>query len=679
VAIGLRSRLNAQTNASSTSGEDHPMRVLVADDGAFESPILHRLTVSQSRDDYTVDRVSAFGDACEAIEGRMHDVYVVTNVVGARTGFDLLSWVKAHGMRLPIVFASGADNHAAGLTAVSAGASCYVVADSIESGLLEHSLRFAVDQTRALDRLDRAGIVVDTDTSMKSRLLFRIAERLREPSSELLETTSRSLEAALPAPALESFRLIEDNAHTLLGLANDLSDLSQLEAGDLQLNREPFSLRGLISDVQKTISRPGDSRSPETTVQIAPDVPDAVIGDPGRLRFVIGSFLETITARNDTDRILLKIRIDGRNSGAIQLRFEIETLGRTVQVDGFTRRSSPGVKSDGNGGGPPIAGALGMPIVLEVVSRMGGAVEVDGNRDMASAVQFTLRLQVNDVGHEARPNLDEHESSYGTVLVIADAASARRSLMSSLGDAGIRFEVARSVEDWSETQGRNADAAVVPDLVLIESSRDCFAVCDEFNHASPTPIPVVIVTASGRRGDAARCRDRGVRGYLSRPMDTADLTDVVMSSMALTSAGDSTTLVTKHWLRDGRPSLHVLVADDSATSRFLLTRMLEQRGHSTATATTGDEAIESTENTSFDVIVMDVMMPVMDGLEATRRIREMYIDSDNRPLIVGVSAFTDAVNLGEAEKAGMDGFLAKPIRPEALFAAVEQQRSAALL
>jgi CheY-like chemotaxis protein len=298
---------------------------------------------------------------------------------------------------------------------------------------------------------------------------------------------------------------------------------------------------------------------------------------------------------------------------------------------------------------------------------------------MASAVQFTLRLQVNDVGHEVRPNLDEHESTYGTVLVIADAVSARRSLMSSLGDAGIRFDVARSVEDWSETQGRNADAAVVPDLVLIESSHDCFAVCDEFNHASPTPIPVVIVTASGRRGDAARCRDRGVRGYLSRPMDTADLTDVVMSSMALTSAGDSTTLVTKHWLRDGRPSLHVLVADDSATSRFLLTRMLEQRGHSTVTATTGDEAIESTENTSFDVIVMDVMMPVMDGLEATRRIREMYIDTDNRPLIVGVSAFADVVNLGEAEKAGMDRLLAKPIRPEALFAAVEQQRSAAPL
>jgi CheY-like chemotaxis protein len=655
------------------------MRVLVADDGAFKSPILHRLTASQSRGGYRVDRVSAFSDACEAVEGRMHDVYVVTNVVGARTGFDLLSWVKARGMRLPIVFASGSDNHAAGVTAVSAGASCYVVAESVESGLLEHSLRFAVDQTRALDRLDRAGIVVDTDTSTKSRLLLRIAERLREPSSELLETTSRSLEAALPAPALESFRLIEDKAHTLLGLANDLSDLSQLEAGDLQFNREPFSLRGLISDLQKTINRPGDSHVPETTVQIAPDVPDAVIGDPGRLRFVIGSFLKTITVRSHADRILLKVRLDGGKCGAITLRFEIEALGRTVQVDGFTRRSSSGFESDGNAGGPPIGGVLGMPVVLEVVSRMGGAVAVDGNRDMASAVQFTLRLQVNEVGHEVRPNLDEHESTYGTVLVIADAVSARRSLMSSLGDAGMQFEVARSVEAWSETQGGDGDATLGPALVLIESSRDSLAVCDEFNLASPTPIPVVIVTASGRRGDAARCRDRGVRGYLSRPMDTADLTDVVMSSMALTSAGDLTTLVTKHWLREGRPSLHVLVADDSATNRFLLTRMLEQRGHSTATAITGDEAIESTKNASFDVIVMDVMMPVMDGLEATRRIREMYADTDNRPLIIGISAFADAVNLGEAEEAGMDGFLAKPIRPEALFAAIEQKRPAALL
>ena len=183
----------------------------------------------------------------------------------------------------------------------------------------------------------------------------------------------------------------------------------------------------------------------------------------------------------------------------------------------------------------------------------------------------------------------------------------------------------------------------------------------------------MVVANSGRRGDAARCRHHGVSGYLAKPIEPSDLVDVVTSTMKLANSGDRTTLVTRYWIRDGRPSLQVLVVDDSQTNRFLMTRMLEERGHSTTVATDGLEAVEMVERADFDVVLMDVMMPGMDGLEATRIICERRADPSNRPLIVGVSAFTDDTSQERGRAAGMATFLAKPIRPDDLYAAVEQE------
>lgn len=679
-ASGSRpSRRLTPDSVHASDGDDlYPMRVLLIDDGASKSLTFRRLTGDDGASRYLVDRVSTQGDACEAMENGDHDVYIVDHLVGTRTGFDLLSWVKTRGLRIPIVFVSGSSDHGTGVTAVNAGASCYVVSDSIDSGLLEHSLRNAVEQMTALDRLSSAGIEIDVDASMKTRMLFRIAEKLREPSTAVLDVTRRSLQSALPASALESFGLIEDKANTLLTLANDLNDLAMLEAGHLRINTETFSLRGLLFHMNQKIGSAARDGDPVISVEIAPDVPDAVVGDPGRLRLVVVTFIESVVARSSVNRIGVRIRVAHRAPGAITLRFEIEAVRRgNVYSASAVQKSSP-IDADGHNGVTAVTEALGMPAALEIVSRMGGSVTVDGDQDSVASVQLTIRLQIREEGHPMRPDLDEDGQMNGPILVIADDADGRRSLMSALGGADLPYLAAPSVEAWRAAQLAVGEDFELPALAVIESSEDSFGVCDKFNEIVSGEVPVVVVVAFGNRGDAARCRERGVRGYLPRPLDSGDLVDVVRSSMALTTSGDSTTLVTRHWLREGRPSLHVLVVDDSSTNLFLLTRMLEQRGHSTVTADDGREATKACSNESFDVVLMDVMMPVMGGFEATRVIREMYSGSSAQPLIVGVSAFADQVNIERSQDAGMDGFLAKPVQPENLFAAIEQQRSTVL-
>ena len=241
-----------------------------------------------------------------------------------------------------------------------------------------------------------------------------------------------------------------------------------------------------------------------------------------------------------------------------------------------------------------------------------------------------------------------------------------------LGDAEIHYVLDTSVDDWLATRQATNDKPELTTLVVIDSTKDPFAEADRLPQQNSEHIPIVIVASSGRRGDAARCRRHGVSGYLSKPMDQSDLIDVINSTVTQSQSGDRWTLVTRFWIRDGRPSLSVLVVDDSQTNRFLMTRMLEERGHSTTSASDGFEALEMLERASFDVVLMDIMMPGMDGLEATRIICERRATPTDGPIVIGVSAFTDDTSRDRGRDAGMATFLAKPIRPDDLYAAVEQ-------
>lgn len=665
--------------AAIAAPEMYPLRVLLVDDGEPRSKAFLRLSLGVPDGEYVLDRVTTHQDALVAMAVGEHDVYVVPHLIGTHTGFDVLSWLKTRGTRVPVVFVTRAADHGTGVTAVSAGASCYVGEGDIDSGFLEHSLRQAVEQTEALVRLSDAGIAVDGNTSTRTLQSLRVAEQLRECTTAILDMTQRSSEFDVPADVLASFALIEDKASMLLRLADDLDNLTVLSEGVLgeggiQFSTEAFSLRGLIPHTARSADSASGAHDPTISVQIDPDVPDSVVGDPGRLRFVIGSFAETVIAQSSAERIVVNVRLEERRLGAVTLRFTIDAVAEGGNSEGG------GVRVSNDFVGIPVAlfdsGALGMPDAHETVARMGGSVTVSHNQGRSVSVHFTIRLQAGEEILGLHPVLDERDGTQDAeemILVIADDVEARHSIASSLSEAELPFVVFPSVEAWTAGRLTSDDDGVMPSSIVLECAGNTFDVCEQLNAVVSDEIPIVVVVETEKHGDTALCRERGVRGYLARPLASSDLVDVIRSLVALADSGDTTTLVTRRWLREGRPSLHVLVVDDSTTNRFLLTRMLEQRGHSTAIACDGSEAVEASQRESFDVVLMDVMMPVMDGLEATRTIIEAHTRLATRPLIIGVSAFADQSNIDDAKDAGMDGFLAKPVQPDDLFAAIEQR------
>ena len=646
------------------SHEVPALRVLLVGDGAAMPQIRQHLTDDANEGRYQVQQVATIADGFGAIVAAGSDVYVVDHYVGVRTGFDLLARISEDGIKAPIVFVAGAGDHGTGVTAVAAGAACYVVEDGIDSDRLEQCIVQAMEQQTTLSQLNHAGVAIEGGPPTKAQILSHIAERLRNPAAEILDAARDSLMYALPAHTVESLASIEDQANGLLTLANDLVDLSMLEAGQLEFASAEFSLRGLIGNVKRLLDRSAQASSIAVVEVVSPDVPDLLVGDPGRLRRIIARFIESVMERSSGDRIRLDVEESERNTTTVTLLFKISPLGQ---------RPTLSASDDDADLTDDTTVALGLPVVLETLSRMGGRVSVDDNEHEPSGIQFMIRLQMRAEATEPVKPESERPTIDRPVLVIADAISDRRELVKILSDAEIPHVVTTSIDDWLATRESSIDNPEIPILALIDSTKDSFAEADRFSQRAPALVPIVIVAASGRRGDAARCRRHGVSGYLAKPVEPSDLIDVISSTIALAESGDQTTLVTRFWIRDGRPSLSVLVVDDSQTNRFLMTRMLEERGHSTTTASDGFEALETLERADFDVVLMDVMMPGMDGLEATRIICDRRSDPTDRPLIVGVSAFTDDTSRDRGRDAGMSVFLAKPIRPDELYAAVEQQ------
>ncbi|MEA2001497.1 MAG: response regulator, partial [Actinomycetota bacterium] len=248
-----------------------------------------------------------------------------------------------------------------------------------------------------------------------------------------------------------------------------------------------------------------------------------------------------------------------------------------------------------------------------------------------------------------------------------------RRLVTTLGEIAMSPIAVAHLEPGFAAVQRAAERGSPIRAVVLAVEDDPFHTFERLTSGLSNRIPVVIVLPSGRRGDATTCRDLGVAGYLAGPIAPGDIGDTVKAVVGLAKKGDKTTLVTSHWLREGRTSLKVLIADDSPTNLRLTTRMLENRDHSVTAVENGQMAVEAIRRGSYDVVLMDLQMPIMDGIEATAAIRADEGGRNVHLPIVAITAYDDRQRCLDA---GMDGYLAKPYRPQELFEAVERMAAA---